>query len=160
MRQEQVLASELTLSADSSWFLPLCPDLSLRHLELWCYPTASPSFIYICRLSHQFDVLLVLTVFDQSQASVMTIEYEWIGSIQWGTMGPNPNKQVGGVLCQQLVAQLMLHSEGDIRVIVLLGSDMWWEFVEKHLPEEVLQQVASLSCMGKICWVNELQEYL
>lgn len=55
-----------------------------------------------------------------------------------GYNGPNPNKQLGGALRCPVVAQLTLHSDGDILVIVSTGSDMWWEHGGKCQPEVVL----------------------
>lgn len=43
---------------------------------------------------------------------------------------PNPNKQVGGAL----VSLLMLHGEGDVLLIVMAASDMWWEHGGKVCP--------------------------
>lgn len=65
-----------------------------RRSELWFYPLRPPSFIYLYQLSHRFNVMLVLTVFGQSQSSVMTIGCEWISWIH-GVQWPQ-SKQTGG----------------------------------------------------------------
>lgn len=70
---------------------------------LWFYPQRPPSFIYLCQLSHWFNVMLVLTVFGQSQSSIMTIGCEWISWIHWGTMAPiQTNRWEGPIACPLL----------------------------------------------------------
>lgn len=94
---------ELTLCADPSWWIrsqidgvqsvQACVGYK-RHSGLWFYPRRPPSFIYLYQLSHRFNVMLVLTVFGQSQSSVMTIGCEWISWIH-GVQWPQ-SKQTGG----------------------------------------------------------------
>ena len=62
--------------------------------RLWFFPPRPHSFLYSYQLSHRFNVMLVLTLFGQSQSSVMTIGCEWISWIH-GVQWPK-SKQTGG----------------------------------------------------------------
>lgn len=105
------LVFELTLCVDPSW--RICSRMASRESRpvwvtrkrsgLWFYPQRPPSFIYLCQLSHWFNVMLVLTVFGQSQSSIMTIGCEWISWIHWGTMAPiQTNRWEGPIACPLL----------------------------------------------------------
>ena len=133
---------ELTLCADPSW--RMCSQVASSRsgsvsgtrgvqgydFTLWDLPS-----LYTCaNFPIDFNVMLVLTVFGQSQSSVMmTIGCEWISwihGVQWAPI--QTNRWEGPFTRWPLVSQLMRHNQRDILAIVLTGwyvVGMWRENV-------------------------------